>query len=251
MKSTKKVRANSLIYTLGIDIIAAIASAATTSPAISIIDKAIFSNASGKEPLMKSLLNSLKKMTSSPKLFFTSPSFLWIWGVYSGTYIIANTTESIFDYLERSSTFPKFISSSAANVSLSLAKDQYFTKAFGKGNERAVPFRSIGLYGTRDCMTIFASFVAPVHVSSFLSDHLAVQSGYADVLATLITPCAIQFLSTPLHLYGMDYYNNQTSSITSRIAFIKREYSKTVAARIGRILPAFGVGNLINKSIRS
>ena len=35
-----------------------------------------------------------------------------------------------------------------------------------------------------------------------------------------------------------------------RVGFIKREYTKTVLARMARILPAFGVGGVINKHVR-
>jgi hypothetical protein len=50
--------------------------------------------------------------------------------------------------------------------------------------------------------------------------------------------------SVPLHLHALDLYNRP--SATDRVAFIRREYGKTVLARWGRIFPAFGVGGVIN-----
>merc|ERR1711998_247991 len=75
----------------------------------------------------------------------------------------------------------------------------------------------------------------------------------ADVQAQLVCPCAMQFLSCPLHLYGLDLYNNPESSRTNamRTSFITKEYLKTALARIGRILPAFGIGGVINKEVRA
>ena len=61
----------------------------------------------------------------------------------------------------------------------------------------------------------------------------------------------MQLLSTPLHLHGLDLYNrNTTLSVNERIAFIKKEYAKTALARMARILPAFGIGGVLNKKIR-
>lgn len=171
--------------------------------------------------------------------------------MYSGTYIVANCTESIFKHLEQPFTFPKFITSSAANISLSLAKDRYFTRAFGKGDIRPVPPRSLLCYGARDSATILASFVLPSHLAGILERQAGLSNSSASVLSQLTTPCAIQLFSTPLHLYGMDYYNNSAHTLRQRFDFIKREYTKTVIARMSRILPAFGVGAVINSKVRS
>jgi hypothetical protein len=138
----KQTQNYNLSHLLLIDAIAAIASAALTSPFITIIDKAIFSNASGKEPLLSSAISSFKSLLRNPITFVRNPSFLWIWGVYSGTYIIANATETICKWNDTDYLFPKFITSSMANIGLSLCKDRYFTRVYGTGAERPVPMRS-------------------------------------------------------------------------------------------------------------
>jgi hypothetical protein len=73
----------------------------------------------------------------------------------------------------------------------------------------------------------------------------------ADAMAQLVTPVSMQILSTPLHLLGLDLYNRQAATTAERRVFIGREYVKTVLARMARILPAFGVGGVVNKQIRS
>lgn len=68
----------------------------TLAPAISIVDKAIVSNASGVEPLLPCLVNGIKTLFTNPVYFIKQPSFLLIWGVYGGTYIVANSVEVTF-----------------------------------------------------------------------------------------------------------------------------------------------------------
>ena len=62
---------------------------------------------------------------------------------------------------------------------------------------------------------------------------------------------AVQFISTPLHLLGLDFYNNKQSTTPKRMGFIAREYAKSTLARIGRIGPAFGVGGVGNAYLRN
>jgi hypothetical protein len=65
----------------------------TLAPAISIVDKAIVSNASGVEALVPCLINGVKTFFTQPLYFVKQPSFLLIWGVYGGTYTVANSIE--------------------------------------------------------------------------------------------------------------------------------------------------------------
>lgn len=58
------------------DLFAAIFAPLAISPAISIIDKAIFTNASGKETLFKGIYNGIKSL-GNPISFIKQPSFIW------------------------------------------------------------------------------------------------------------------------------------------------------------------------------
>ncbi|KAJ3315379.1 hypothetical protein HDU76_002212 [Blyttiomyces sp. JEL0837] len=265
---------------LAVEWTSAITSALTVAPAISIIDKAIFANASGRERLATGIMNGVGTMLTKPVYFFRQPSFLLIWGVYSGTYIVANSIESVCTHYSIDWFYPKFIGASIANVSLSVMKDLYFTRAFGKvtaspvtptpspaptttttttikstpppSSLRPVPFRSYSLYTLRDTLTIFASFNMPILVSDLLIKSNTVSSRpTADLYAQLITPCAVQIVSTPLHLLGMDYYNSPNANVSQRVKFIGREYVATTLARMGRIFPAYGIGGVANKKFRS
>ena len=60
----------------------------------------------------------------------------------------------------------------------------------------------------------------------------------------------MQLFSTPLHLFGLDLYNRPNISLTERFSFIRTQYFKTAVARMSRILPAFGIGGIINRYTR-
>ena len=231
---------------------AAFASAFSVAPAISIVDKAIVSNASGLEPLVPCLINGLKTFFTKPIYFCKQPSFLFIVGVYGGTYTVANSIEAICERQKTSSFYPKFVGSSFANVSLSVIKDRAFARMFGTGDPKPMPNSSMGLFATRDTMTILASFSLPGLISLRMQDQMNYSKGNADTLAQLLTPVSMQILSTPLHLYGLDLYNRPGTGVTSaeRMAFVQQEYLKTTLARMSRIFPAFGVGGVINKEVR-
>jgi len=235
---------------MGMEAAAATLSALTVAPAISIVDKAIVSNASGLEPLVPCLVNGIKTLLTKPVYFFKQPSFLFIWGVYSGTYIVANNVEALCERSERDPVLPKFIGSSVANVTLSVLKDKAFARMFGQGDPRPMPVSSMSIFATRDSMTILASFTLPDIVSKNMLQPFGLQKYSADTLAQLLTPVSMQILSTPLHLLGLDLYNRPTATSSERKSFIGREYVKTVLARQARIFPAFGIGGVVNKAIR-
>lgn len=236
---------------LAVEALAAIASAFSVAPAISIVDKAIVSNASGLEPLVPSVINSVKGLIKNPVQFFRQPAFLLIWGVYSGTYIVANGIQAFYERKGESAQFPKFVGSSVANVSLSVMKDKAFARMFGTGEAKPLPFRSYGLFATRDSLTVLASFTLPEVVAKGVEQTTGVSKKTAETAAQLITPCSMQILSTPLHLHGLDLYNRGSATVSERLSFVKREYTKTVLARMARIFPAFGVGGVINKQARA
>ncbi|KAJ1330438.1 hypothetical protein BSLG_009356 [Batrachochytrium salamandrivorans] len=240
----------SLARILPLEAACAILSAGMVAPLISIVDKSIFANASGKQPLAQGLVSGLTTLFRTPLHFLRQPSFLLIWGVYSGTYIVANTIQAVCDHRDIPWQFPKFIGSSVANVGLSVLKDLYFTRAFGTGPARPVPATSYSLYTLRDTMTIFASFNLPAILAARLEATGGMSLGTAETVAQLVAPCTIQLASTPLHLYAMDLYNRPGASALQRQRFVRHEYGVTTMARMARIFPAFGIGGVANKFLR-
>lgn len=182
--------------------------------------------------------------------------------VYTTTYIAANTVDTIFATLNRdlgpaykSAGTAKFAASSAANMGASLIKDANFTRIFGPPGvtPRPVAPASIMLYAVRDSLTIFASFNAPARLAPYipLSREWQDQWCSTETFAQFATPAAVQFLSTPLHLLGLDLYNRpQHHSAIGRLRTVGSMWFKSSLMRICRIVPAFGLGGVINSKVR-
>ena len=183
--------------------------------------------------------------------FLRGPSFWWIWLVYGGTYAVSNSIKAAGERSGQHVELPKFLGTSAANVSLSVAKDRAFSRLYGVVAPKAVPLPSLALFASRDSLSILASFNLPPTVSAKMQSSLGIEKHRADIVAQLTVPLAAQVISTPLHLLGSDIYNRPNLTTADRTAFIRREYAKTTIARMARVLPAFGAGGLLNKHLRS
>lgn len=70
-------------------------------------------------------------------------------------------------------------------------------------------------------------------------------------IAQFVAPAGIQILSTPMHLLGLDLYN-RSGKVTwgDRWLQVRRNWTVSALARMGRIVPAFGVGGVVNKKMR-
>jgi len=195
----------------------------------------------------------MRSLAFHPAYFFRQPSFLFIWGVYSGTYIVANSIEATYERSNQSSFYPKFLGSSVANITLSVLKDKAFAKMFAdpsKPTPKPMAFTSYACFASRDSMTILASFSLPGLISAQMQNKFEMSKSNSDTIAQLITPVTMQIFNTPFHLLGLDLYNRKDAQISERRQFIQREYLKTMLARMARIFPAFGIGGVVNKSIR-
>lgn len=129
-----------------------------------------------------------------------------------------------------------------------MLKDRSFAKMYASPGAPARPFPTpaLGLFAGRDSLTVFASFNLP----PLLTPPLVSVTGCSEFVVRsalqLLTPLMMQALTVPLHLLGLDLYNRPTPGTETRFQFVRREYAKTVVARWCRILPAFGIGGVIN-----
>jgi hypothetical protein len=234
------------------DVLAATATSFCVAPVISILDQAIVQNASGTKTFWVSLKDSATSMVKRPATFVRSPAFLLLWGVYGGTYVAVNLATSVCDKAnatDQERHMVKFIGVSSVNIALNVSKDRVFATMFGNGIPRPVPLKSIGTFALRDSMTVFSSFnLAPMVAEALAGAEVA----GARTMAQLFCPVAMQWISAPLHLLGLNWYNQPTvASSRERREFIRREYLTTALARSARIFPAFGIAPLINAPIRN
>lgn len=134
---------------------------------------------------------------------------------------------------------------------------------FGAGISTVkIPKLTYTLFALRDSITIFASFNLPTLIAPHLSGLpgpfqarfrriLSTQSA-RDNTAQFLAPALMQIFSTPIHLLGLDLYNRQGKGlgIWERLKRVKRDWAVSAFARMGRIVPAFGVAGVVNRVVR-
>ncbi|KAI1079111.1 hypothetical protein F5B20DRAFT_179391 [Whalleya microplaca] len=264
-KHQKPWNTKNLGLRLTADFASAACAASMVAPLISMLDRSIMENASGRSTLATSLQTSLKSLVRRPHTMLFSKPVALIFMLYGGTYLTANTLDTATSTV-RGEPAPhvtagtaKFAASSAANVGLCIYKDQVYVRMFGPavgGPPRPVPLPSFALFALRDCMTIFASFNVPPLLGPVLTERMGAElqrrvSG--TTVAQFAAPAAVQLLSTPIHLWGLDLYNRPTASGVGwrdRWRLVRRNWAVSTTARIGRIVPAFGLGGTVNMKVR-
>ncbi|KAH7350252.1 hypothetical protein BKA66DRAFT_476623 [Pyrenochaeta sp. MPI-SDFR-AT-0127] len=265
LKSKREWNTSKLGLRVGVDALSAGAAGILVAPIITMIDKGIIENASGRNTLGDSLKKSALELLSKPHRFVGSKPFVLIFSLYFGTYFTANTIDTASSTVNPSTSLSsttagtsKFLATSTANLALCLYKDNQFTRLFSApgSSPRPVPLPTFALFTVRDCLTIFASFNLPPLLAPKLeqkmSDEVKKYVGAASV-AQFATPAAVQLFSTPLHLLGLDLYNRQGVNMLGhdgRVGRVVRDWAKSAAARICRIVPAFGVGGVVNMKVR-
>ncbi|KAI9254036.1 hypothetical protein BY458DRAFT_541961 [Sporodiniella umbellata] len=245
-----------LLKLYGVDVIAAVSSSTMVAPFIAIVDRSIIENLNGKRQLKEGIKYGFKSFVTKPFNFATSPQFRLVLGVYFSTYITANivdTTCEQYSVDPSQKSFYKFLSTSVVNIMLSVYKDRTFTQLFGNASKQTrLPKLSYVLFATRDAMTIAASFNAPIWIAEKLQQKSIINDPKtANVTSQLVSPAAIQFISTPAHLFALDLFNRPQATPSMRFSIIRKEYFKSALARIGRIGPAFGIGGVGNTYVRS
>ena len=228
-------------------------------------NRGIMQNASGQATLGQSLKQSFIAFLRAPQSLVFSKPFALICMLYGGTYLSANTLDTLTSTVQNkpinhvTSGTTKFAVTSTTNVGLCLIKDRAFVKMFGSGGPpRPVPLPSYALFTLRDCMTIFASFNIPPLLGPKLTESLSdeIQKTISgQTIAQFVAPAGIQLLSTPLHLLGLDLYNRPSTKkevVTwkERAEIVRKNWGVSSVARMCRIMPAFGIGGVVNKKMR-
>jgi hypothetical protein len=233
-----------------IDIIAGTSASFIISPCVTVFDKALIENANGKYTLIPNIRKIIINMLQNPIAFIKRKEFLLIHGLYTCTYITANSIDTISNKFYIDSTIPKLVGTTMINVPLCVAKDRIFTRMFGVIKPTSFPITSLVLFTFRDSMTIGSSFIAPTVISKYLHSNTNYKL-QDNSFIQFICPLCIQFISTPFHLFGLDLYNRPNTTIKNRITFISKEYIKSTTIRICRTIPAFGFGGISNNYFRN
>ncbi|KAL4738868.1 Cys/Met metabolism PLP-dependent enzyme-domain-containing protein [Aspergillus similis] len=186
----------------------------------------------------------------------------------------------------------KFITTTAVNMGICVYKDARFARLFGKQSSQPqgqpqpqpssarspsnglftattpaschpspstvgapkVPKISYTLFCLRDSITIFASFNVPALIAPSIPDSIAATPALKAAVAQFSCPALMQFVSTPMHLLGLDLYNRQPPGglgWRERVGRIRRDYVASCFARMGKIVPAYGIGGVVNVRMRA
>lgn len=227
-----------------------IISGAIIAPLVSIVDAAIFSNASGRALITESFRQSFTLAVKSPIQFIRSPSVLWIFAVYSSTYTASNCTDRYARTRNLDVASTVLVAASSTNITMSVLKDRAFSRMYGVVAPKPLPLISFACYAIRDFITCAASFTLVKPVASNLEGKLNVRPDSAVTISQLFCPILAQLFNTPIFLYGMDKYNRAIASTPQRLQFIRQQYLKTYFSRVARIGPAFSLGGVANRWLR-
>lgn len=199
-------------------------------------------------------------MLVKPSNFFFSRPLGVMLCLYGGTYLVANTTDTISSHKNdlpastTTSSTTKFCAVTGINLGLSLYKDNCFAQTFGpvsSGALRPLPPISFIPLVIRDGITLFFTFNMPALISDRLPEGIEQQISRLT-LAQLACPAASQFIATPLHLLGLDLYNRPKKlPMRERLSAIRSMWLSSSFARACRIIPAYGLGGVLNNDARA
>ncbi|KAF1943152.1 hypothetical protein EJ02DRAFT_401189 [Clathrospora elynae] len=248
------------------DVTAATISATAISPIITAIDRAVVENtASSNRPLLSTLKTHIVCSFRHPRLFFALKPF-YVWTLYAATYTTANSVGSIgkasildIDRVLVSSI--TFLSTCLVNVPLGVWKDVRLVQVYGKPTAAPSPAfsyiqapRFLRIVGTtflfRDAITIFGSINLPPILSSTVPDSLFSTPVIKMAVMRIFTPVLSQIVATPVHLLGLDLCTNTQSTSRERATQIRRSLWPMTVMRCLRIIPAFGVGLVMNTGLK-
>lgn len=174
--------------------------------------------------------------------------------VYTTTYGTANLTEMYCKKEKIDFRIPTLLATSVVNILMIGYKDREFVKIVrnslnGNNTIRTkFPIHSQILFCLRDSLTIFSNFIVKKNAINFSDKFMS--HNMSDLLMSILMPVSAQFISTPLHILGVDYFQNRDKTLRARIQSIPKMYSSICLGRIIRVIPAFGLGGFINDMIR-
>lgn len=240
------------------------------------------------QPLLPAFRRHLWYSITQPATFLTSRPSLLVWSLYAATFTTANTSETLFNevfpHVDRAiAGTTAFISTFFVNTSIGIWKDVKFAQLFGHrttannsadakmGNSaqtkggttgasamaarsvsRSIPLATYSAFLFRDGLTIFGSFNLAPMVSASIPDFVASNEFFKILVAQLGVPAAIQWISTPIHLFGLDLYNRAAPiPIRDRLNRVSRDMVGASMLRMCRIIPAFGIGGFANTEGRA
>ncbi|RAL06056.1 uncharacterized protein BO80DRAFT_370403 [Aspergillus ibericus CBS 121593] len=247
------------------DFIAGSLSATLIAPIITVIDRSVVERLSSNRSLLSTLRTHAFCSILKPKRFYLSRPFFIAWSLYAATYVTANATDTSLSHLPKLSekstitniaaTF-SFLPTYVINVSLGILKDIRFSQIYGDPNAAhkrppSIPRTAYMAFLLRDSITISSSFTLAPQMASYIPDWITADLHTKRTITQLVLPALVQFVNTPLHLMALDLIARpQVATIAERSALIRSGWIQSSSVRAARILPAFGIGCVVNAELR-
>ena len=239
---------------------AGLTASVAVAPFLMCVDRAVVSAAAGTAPggsLARAIFGAAGEFVKNPKVAFTSPALWMVAGVYGGTYFAKNVSDVV---IERTGTdgpiaeWGKFGVVTGVNMGGSILKDAAFARLFGAAlaagaTAVAVPTASYVLFAARDCLTIGGAFVVPDAAKDCMVARFGMAPQLAGAAAQLLSPPLMQVVCTPMHLLALNMVNAPVATMAQRTAALKVSTPAALLARSLRMLPAYGVGGLLNSAL--
>jgi hypothetical protein len=113
-----------------------------------------------------------------------------------------------------------------------------------------VPATSYALFAARDALTIGGAFFVPTTLASLMYASGATKDESTAMAASqLVSPPLMQIFCTPLHLTALDMVNAPNATAAQRMGALAKSGPAALLARSLRMLPAYGVGGLLNATL--
>lgn len=270
--------------TVGADCTTALAVALTAAIPISIIDYSIMARVAGvTNSSIAELFRGAKTVLFRPHRFFLPCAenkcalvYYVCATTYGLTYVGSNVSKSYCEShgMAERANLTAGVVSGVINTVLTVWKDSIILKALPPVNpndlssaKKPVPWITRGLFCGRDTLTCIGAFTIAPMLASWLSkrayhyrsaksiedtkDKFPLPLSTADT-AQIITPAMLQFVTTLMHISAIRYrqtYPNFTWKDLSDS--LKATYISATLLRMCRIFPAFGLGGIFNRNLRS
>jgi hypothetical protein len=239
--------------------VAAACSSTAVAPFLMCVDRAVVAAAAGTAPggsLFRAIAGVAGEFVTKPKTAFAQPALWMVAGVYGGTYLAKNVSDVCIERRGLSETHKganaaKFAATTACNMGGSILKDAAFAKLYGAAVAAVVlvPPASYALFAARDCLTIGGAFVVPDALAAGLTSATGASRETAATVSQLVSPPLMQVLCTPMHLLSLSLINDPSATAAARIAKLKLATPAALLARSLRMLPAYGVGGILNSTL--
>ena len=236
---------------LGADVLAAAVTSFVISPVVVCCDKAVCDAAVGRHTMLESVRDSLRSVVFRPSSFFGGRAFALVFGIYTLTYGTSNLTQTLCRRNGVDAALPAFLATAAVNIPSSVFQDRCFTQWYGAARTGRFHVVTYGLWAMRDMATVLGSFTLPGILAKRIETSTGATPERARRGAQLLVPSSVALIvHPPLHLLAIDLYNRPTLSLTERFPLLGSLMSRTAALRFARIMPAFGLGGVINRVVR-